>query len=126
VQVTPAITANFVNGVWNGSVEVLQPAASMFLAAYNGIGDPTGASNPFAADYDPPVYGPVTRIPGGISLTWSTCPGGRYQVQYTTSLFPQPVAWTNLGSPITAGGSSLTINDLFSGPYRFYRVIMLP
>lgn len=124
VQVTPDITANFVNGVWSGNVEVLQAANNMYLTAINGIGDNIGSSNPFDAIYDPPSFGPVTRIAGGISLTFNTCPGGRYQVQTTTSLLP--TAWTNLGSPLTAGGNSITINVAYSGPDRFYRIIMLP
>jgi hypothetical protein len=126
VAISPNITGNFLNGVWTGNVEVYQPETEMVLMANDGFFGPGGTSNPFHVDNDPPVLGAVTRIAGGVSLTWSTCPGGRYQVQYTTSLFPPPVAWTNLGSPITAGGTSLTVNDLFSGPYRFYRIILLP
>jgi hypothetical protein len=73
----------------------------------------------------PPTLGPITPILGGGSLSWTTTAGGRYQVQYTPSLSP-PITWNNLGSPITAGGTLLTINDTFSAPMRFYRIVLLP
>jgi len=125
VAVIPNITANFVNGVWSGNVTVLQPEASMYLAANDGIGDATGASNPFGVTLTPPVIQSITHIPGGVSITWTTIPGATYQVQYATSLLA-PVTWNNLGSPVTAVGSTASITDTFSGPDRFYRVLMLP
>lgn len=124
VSITPNL-ANLAAGTWSGNVTVFQPANEMVLFANSGFGGPGGVSNPFRVNLDPPLLGPVTRIPGGVSLSWSTCPGGVYQVQYTTSL-NLPITWLNLGAPITAGGNSLSINDTFSGPMRFYKIVMLP
>lgn len=124
VFMTPNL-ASFSGGTWSGNVTVLQPEAEMVLFANDGFSGAAGVSNPFHVDFDPPTLGPVTRIPGGISLTWSTCPGGVYQVEYTTSL-NLPITWNNLGGPITAGGTSLSFSDTFSGPMRFYKIVMLP
>jgi uncharacterized repeat protein (TIGR01451 family) len=44
--VTPLATTNFVNGVWSGSVTVLQPGSNVWLLADDGAGH-KGASNPF-------------------------------------------------------------------------------
>ena len=125
VAISPDVTGSFVNGVWSGNVEVFQPATDMVLFANDGFGGPGGASNPFTVGYVPPTLGPITPILGGVSLSWTTTAGGRYQVQYTPSLSP-PITWNNLGSPITAGGTLLTINDTFSAPMRFYRIVLLP
>jgi len=80
VPISPDVTGSFVNGVWSGNVEVFQPATDMVLFANDGFGGPGGASNPFTVGYVPPTLGPITPIPGGVSLTWTTLPGGHYQV----------------------------------------------
>jgi len=126
VAVFAPITANFVNGVWSGNIVVEQPGDSVVLNATDGIGDTSGGSNPFQVILVPPMFTSITRIVGGVNLTWNSYPGALYQVLYKTNLVTQP-NWLNLGSPITAVGSSTTIPDFFGpDPIRFYRLLLLP
>ncbi len=71
-----------------------------------------------------PVVQKATRpSPGTISFTWSTIPGGTYQVQYTDSLGAS--TWNNLHGSMVATGSTLSTSDSFtSSPQRFYRVVL--
>ena len=61
---------------------------------------------------------------GMFRFAWSTVPGQRFQTQYKTN-FNQP-GWINLGSVVTATGSTIEFADL-PGPdaKRFYRVTLL-
>jgi subtilase family serine protease len=64
---------------------------------------------------------------GIINLSWSTLPTLVYQVQYQTNLLQ--ANWINLGTPLPAGGNTLTFTDtnLVSAlPGRFYRIVELP
>jgi len=58
------------------------------------------------------------------SLTWSTEARGTYQLQYNSDLSSSN--WTNLGSPVTAAGATLSATDsVTNGPRRFYRAVAL-
>jgi hypothetical protein len=73
----------------------------------------------------PPVINPITPFPDGVDLTWNAFVNVPYQVQYKTNL--TQVGWLNLGSPITASGSIVTIsNSISPDPMRFYRVVLEP
>ena len=96
----------------------------------------------FGAENDPFGFGlddiSVTPIPtiafqsvaktnGAFRLTWRTARGLTYQVQYKTNLLQ--AGWINLGTPIIATNSSLTMPDnspLTSSPQRFYRLVLSP
>lgn len=96
----------------------------------------------FGAENDPFGFGlddiSVTPIPaiafqsvaktnGAFSLTWRTARGLVYQVQYKTNLLQAD--WVNLGTPIIATNSSLTVSDTSattSSPQRFYRLVASP
>jgi uncharacterized repeat protein (TIGR03803 family) len=72
-----------------------------------------------------PVFQPATLTNGTLSLTWSTEAGASYQLQYLSDL--NSTNWTNLPSPVTASGGTLTaIDSVTKGPQRFYRVVLLP
>jgi len=72
-----------------------------------------------------PVFQPVTRSGGTITLTWSAVAGQIYQLQFKTNL-NQP-SWNNLGSPITATNSTAATTDSIGpDPRRFYRVKLGP
>ena len=124
VPIIANVSGNFVGGVWNGGVTVLQPETNMVLFANDGIGGPAGSSNPFQVLLVPPKFTSIAPIPGGVNLTWNTYPGAMYQLQYRTNLV-QP-DWINAGAPITAGGGTLTIPNNTTDPIRFYRVGLLP
>ena len=73
----------------------------------------------------PPVLQTVSTSNGMLRFTWSAVVGTVFQVQYKTNL--GQADWTNLGSTITATGSTATASDPV-GPdrHRFYRVAVPP
>jgi uncharacterized repeat protein (TIGR03803 family) len=71
------------------------------------------------------VFQAVALTSETLRLTWSTEPGGVYQLQYTSDLSASN--WVNLSSAFTATGTTLTaIDTVASGLRRFYRVALLP
>jgi hypothetical protein len=65
----------------------------------------------------------ISGTVGSVTVGFPTVPGKNYQVQYKDNL--QDEAWQNLGGPHLASGFSLQINDDFTGPHRFYRIVVL-
>jgi hypothetical protein len=57
-----------------------------------------------------------------LRLTWNSTAGRRYQVRHRASL--GETTWSNLGSPVTATGSTTEFTDesLGTAPWRFYQV----
>ena len=125
--IIPTNSGNFVNGVWNGSVTVQQPATSVILQADDGQGH-TGSSNPFSviAFVPPqPVFQSWVHTGNALTFTYSALSGQVYQLQYKTNL--NQVNWFNLGSPIPATNSVMSASDAVgSDPQRFYRITVLP
>ena len=62
----------------------------------------------------------LSNSPEGLFLSWNTQPGFTYQVQAATNLG----AWTNLGSPRFAAGTSDSI-FVGKGSAGYYRVLLL-
>jgi uncharacterized repeat protein (TIGR03803 family) len=72
-----------------------------------------------------PEFLSVTLTNSTLNLTWSTEVGGMYVLQYNSEL--NSSNWTNLGSPVSATGVTLSTTDsLTNGPQRFYRVVLSP
>jgi uncharacterized repeat protein (TIGR03803 family) len=72
----------------------------------------------------PPAFLPVTVTNGTLNLTWTSEPGGSYQVQYSTDLTSGP--WINLGEPLNATGPMLSAADsITNATARFYRLVRL-
>jgi uncharacterized repeat protein (TIGR03803 family) len=72
-----------------------------------------------------PAFQAATLTNLTLSLTWSTEPGGTYQLQYTSDLISSN--WTGLGSAVAATGATLGATDsVTNGPQRFYRLVLLP
>jgi hypothetical protein len=70
-----------------------------------------------------PEFQAATLTNSTLNLTWSTEAGGTYQLQYNSDL--SSTNWINLGSPVTATGSSLNFTDFITnGPQRFYRLAL--
>jgi hypothetical protein len=61
-----------------------------------------------------------SQMQQGMYLSWNTQPGFTYQVQVTTNF----TAWSNLGSPRFAAGSSDSI-FVGGGSAGYYRVLLL-
>jgi uncharacterized repeat protein (TIGR03803 family) len=72
-----------------------------------------------------PEFQTVTLSNGTLTLNWNAEHGGLYQLQYVPDL--DSTNWTDLGSPLTAIGATLSITDpATNGPQRFYRLALLP
>jgi hypothetical protein len=56
------------------------------------------------------------------SFSWSSVSGQTYRVQYSTDLHAGN--WTNLGAPITATNSTLSISGAITNTQQFYRVVL--
>ena len=77
--------------------------------------------------FSPPRFNAALPSLNGFNLTWGAIAGQVYQVQYATNLV-QP-KWINLGSPLTAASSTLTLMDTNAttlSPSRFYRLVEQP
>jgi uncharacterized repeat protein (TIGR03803 family) len=72
----------------------------------------------------PPVFQSIIRSSGTFTFAWSTAAGRTYQIQYTTNL--NQTLWSNFGTSIVAGGSTLTASDAITSTQRFYRIVLLP
>jgi hypothetical protein len=57
-----------------------------------------------------------------ITLTWTSQAGLTYQLQYRPTITQ---AWVNLGSPITATGTTTSASDTIGASQRFYRVVVV-
>ena len=56
-----------------------------------------------------------------VTLSFGAVNGQQYQVEYNDELLP--TGWQALGGPVTANGSSVTINDdVGAQDQRFYRI----
>jgi uncharacterized repeat protein (TIGR03803 family) len=65
-----------------------------------------------------PEFQAVALTNNMLSLTWSTEPGARYQLQYNSELSSSN--WINLNSPISATAATLTTTDFITNaPQRF-------
>jgi len=109
---------------WTGGATGVKTQISLVMTAHKTV---TASFGPPAPD-QPPAFAavdPVSIGNGVFSVTWSTIPGRRYQVQFKTSL--EQSVWIDLGLPITASAATTTLNDAVgANPQRFYRVGLLP
>ena len=62
----------------------------------------------------------ITQIGGGAVFTWPSVAGQIFRVQSRDSL--SIGSWADLGSPITATGTTTSFTNVISGDSRFYRV----
>lgn len=73
----------------------------------------------------PAVSEVVSATNNQFQFAWNAIPGLVYQVQYTTNL--QSGAWLNLGNPITAMDSTVSMtNNIGPDGQRFYRTMISP
>ncbi|HEX3719858.1 MAG TPA: protease pro-enzyme activation domain-containing protein [Verrucomicrobiae bacterium] len=70
-----------------------------------------------------PTIQSIQQIGDTLQITWNAVSGLNYQVQYTDTLLnPQ---WTDLGSVITATGTTATVTETITpGGQQFYRIIL--
>ena len=113
----------------NARVLTINNAAAINAGTYsvvlsNALGSVTSTGAVLTV-LSPPVFQNIKQINGMVRFTWSTIAGQKYQLQYKPEL--SSLAWTNLGSVVTATGTVLTNSDgIGTNPRRFYRAVLLP
>jgi uncharacterized repeat protein (TIGR03803 family) len=113
------------NGI-NPNAGLVQGSDGSFYGTTSS-GGPGGVGTVFRLTILPtvPEFQAVTLTNNILNLTWSTEAGGTYQLQYNSDLSSSN--WTNLGSPATATGATLSTTDsVTNGPQRFYRLVLSP
>jgi hypothetical protein len=82
------------------------------------------ATNTAALSPAPPFV-EMVQTNGVLLYSWSAAQGLRYQLQYSTNLTQTP--WVNLGNPVTATNSVISVPaPLGLDRQRFYRTVLLP
>jgi len=84
IPVVPAVSADFIQGVWTGAVTVAQTATNLVLSAGNSVGV-AGLANPINV-VNPPALTMATSD-GTLLLLWPTAPAG-FILETTPGLFP--------------------------------------
>jgi len=70
-----------------------------------------------------PTITSISRSGGAVVIQWESFPGKTYQVQAKPDL--STVAWTNVGSPLSATGTVSSLNVPMGGNnLRFFQVIL--
>jgi hypothetical protein len=62
----------------------------------------------------------INILPATARLTWTTRAGNRYRVQYHSDL---TAPWNDLGVPITATGTSTSVDDALGNSVRYYQIV---
>ena len=117
VTITPTVSGTFVNGVWIGSVTVLQTASQMKLRADDGAAH-TGDSNPFNVLVAPTV---TTLAATAISATGATLHGLVNANGTTTTVSFERGGSTSYGTtvasipPTVTGSSATAVGAILTG-----------
>jgi hypothetical protein len=116
VPVHPAISGNFVQGVWTGAVAVVQTATNLVLQASDSFGE-SGVANPINVIGLPAL----TTIPSGGSLLifWPVNPAG-FVLEKTAGL--SPANWVPVTTSPFQIGDQYLLSIQMSGTNAFYRL----
>jgi hypothetical protein len=116
VPVVPAVSGNFVQGVWTGAVTVAQPVTSFVLRATDSYGQ-FGLANPVNV-VSPPQLATVSGA-GTLYLYWPVSPTG-FGLETTALLWP--AKWVPVTTaPFQIGGQYLLPVPM-TGTNAFYRL----
>ena len=116
VPVRPAVSGNFVQGVWTGAVAVAQTATNLVLQASDSF-DESGLANPINVIGLPAL----TTVPSGSTLNifWPVNPPG-FVLETTEGL--SPANWVPLATPPFPIGDQNLLPIQMSGTNAFYRL----
>jgi hypothetical protein len=109
--------------------EAQGPSTNLVTVVVTDDGSPTlSATNSFTVIVTAPPPRPVilsiTEYKHICTVSWSSVPEQRYQLQYKSVL--DDGEWTDTGSEIVASGPATSISDyLGDASQRFYRVVLL-
>jgi hypothetical protein len=117
VPISPTNTTSFVNGVWNGTVTVLQPATNVQLTASDGSGH-IGTNNFFNVFALPSItQQPVSQtVLGGSNVTFIVGASGTQPLSYLWQMNSAPLG--------AANNSTLTLPNVVRANSGIYNVIV--
>ena len=120
-----AVSLDGITGSYPDSGVVLGPDANLYTLAENGGFGGFGSIFRINIITASPVFQRVVKTGSSILLSWTSVATRSYQLQFKTN--PIQANWNNIGSPLTASGTTLQTNDTpGADPRRFYRVVLLP
>jgi hypothetical protein len=116
VPVSPAVSADFTNGIWTGALTISQTVSNLVLQATDDSSH-TGRANSVDVVNVPVLT--ATRATNSIQLTWPLAPSG-FTLERSFTL--SPPAWTAApGSPISTNGQFLQVVPA-TGTNQFFRL----
>jgi trimeric autotransporter adhesin len=116
VAVSPAVSGNFIQGVWTGAVTVAQTVTNLVLQASDSFGE-SGLANPINILSLPAL----TTVPSGSTLYifWPVNPPG-FVLETTARL--SPADWVPVTTPPFPIGNQNLLPIQMSGTNAFYRL----
>jgi hypothetical protein len=116
VPVSPAVSGNFIQGVWTGAVTVAQTATNLVLQATDNPGD-SGLANPINV-VSLPTLSPLSSG-GTLLILWPVSPSG-FVLETTAGL--APANWVPVTAPPFQIGDQYLLSIQMSGTNAFYRL----
>jgi hypothetical protein len=114
-----------ISGGWQLADIALPPNSTIRARGFVNDGSSWFVQTTASTAASTPVFQSASVSNGVLTIALAVEPGQSLQVQYKNDL-SQPT-WTNLGVPVTATNSSLTISDTtIADSKRFYRVFISP
>jgi hypothetical protein len=116
VPVSPAVSGNFVQGVWTGAVMVAQTATNFVLRASDTFGG-SGLANPVNIVNLPSLT--TFSSSGNLYIAWPVNPSG-FNLETTTEI--SPTRWVPVTTPPFQIGGQNVLFIQISGTNAFYRL----
>jgi hypothetical protein len=126
VTIAPTASGAFENGVWSGSVSVLETGDDIALSARDGSGH-AGESNPFSVVLSPPppwLIGAMLSEGTNFAFGFTGTAGFTFTIVGTTNLALPLSDWPTLGTATERAPGQYEFTDPLgtNGLPRFYRV----
>ena len=117
IPIAPAVSANFIQGVWTGAVTVAQTATNLVLQATDNLGE-SGLANPINV-VNLPLLTTVSSG-GSLLILWPVNPSG-FGLETTAGL--SPANWVPVTTTPLQIGDQYVVPVQMSGTNGFYRLI---
>jgi RecA/RadA recombinase len=117
VPVNPPVSANFVQGLWSGSLSFSQPASNLVLSADDGTGQ-VGMANAIAVVNPPSLE--TAQSDGQLVFVWPVA-SSNFVLETTSKL--SPANWVPVAvSPVQIGDQNLVLLPAASTTNGFYHL----
>jgi len=116
IPINPAVSANFIQGVWTGAVMVAQTTTNLVLQATDSFGE-SGLANAINVVNLPPL----AAVPSGgtLFISWPVSPSG-FILETTPTL--SPANWNQVSGSAFQIGNQFVQPITLSGTNGFYRL----